>query len=625
MSHSKVNKKFGIKSKIICKYFILGKCIKGENCPYLHSQIDQSKDRCTIECPMYSIGYCKNGPICHFIHIKKDSFSIKENEKNKLKEKESNISNIKEKEKKENKIEIMDEEDDTSSTPLAEDFIDDSETEKKEDKHIKNSNQIFNGKNEKREINNNLKNNKENEDKELYEIPIWYLEHYYDKPISMIFSDLEKQNLPEVIALQKKYGFYDKDTSQIIQPLIQNDNLNMNTLNLNFNNFNMNFDLNNNITNFSNINSIYSEVNYNQNNNYLQNNYYQRSEDDIEFIINKDINIYYYLIKLKKYREVKKSYESNIIELPEKLFNQYKNINLLFNDLTIIIIIYNYESKDFEGFAQLEYPIFDDNSENASEENKNLFKIEWLWKTKMHYSEVRHLMNKADHDHFLNQSKNGCPLHKDLGNYLCRLMIKRLTREEEIELINEKHIFQNQMKYYQYLKNLKQYENELDENYYKIDYNKEESYFYEEEEDDEDNEYYYNNINDNYFKGLKTKKYKENFINNDKYKYNDLSKSNYRTKYKSFESKFKGNEISYRKKHKRKSKNHNRNSINESIRRSQNKKRRRSRSSYYEDEEKNYYRETNIKDYSSKKHKKYRENKKKIYSQVNKEEIITLK
>ena len=31
------------------------------------------------------------------------------------------------------------------------------------------------------------------------------------------------------------------------------------------------------------------------------------------------------------------------------------------------------------------------------------------------------------------------------------------------------------------------------------------------------------------------------------------------------------------------------------------------------------------KDYSSKKHKKYRENKKKIYSQVNKEEIITLK
>ena len=57
-------------------------------------------------------------------------------------------------------------------------------------------------------------------------IPIWYLEHYYDKPISAIFSDLENQNLSEVKALQEKYGFIQKD-NQI-------------NMNLNFNNFDMN-------------------------------------------------------------------------------------------------------------------------------------------------------------------------------------------------------------------------------------------------------------------------------------------------------------------------------------------------------------------------------------------------
>ena len=59
-------------SKIICKYFILGKCIKGEKCPYLHSQFKLEQDEISDrECPMYSIGYCKNGSMCKFIHIKK--------------------------------------------------------------------------------------------------------------------------------------------------------------------------------------------------------------------------------------------------------------------------------------------------------------------------------------------------------------------------------------------------------------------------------------------------------------------------------------------------------------------------------------------------------------------------
>ena len=63
----------------------------------------------------------------------------------------------------------------------------------------------------------------------------------------------------------------------------------------------------------------------------------------------------------------------------------------------------------------------------------------------MPFSQVCHLMNKSDNDHFLNEGKNGCPIHKDLGNYICRLMINRLSKEEVFELMNEKQIFYNQI------------------------------------------------------------------------------------------------------------------------------------------------------------------------------------
>ena len=70
----KSDKKGGIKSKILCKYFIQGKCNKGEECPYLHSKVEKPKEMTQIECPMYNIGFCKNGPLCHFMHFKKDEY-----------------------------------------------------------------------------------------------------------------------------------------------------------------------------------------------------------------------------------------------------------------------------------------------------------------------------------------------------------------------------------------------------------------------------------------------------------------------------------------------------------------------------------------------------------------------
>ena len=163
MSSVKPIQKGGVKSKIICKYFIQGKCIKGENCPYLHSQIEKPKETEQVECPMYSIGFCKNGPVCHFLHIKKDKYVEEE-----IEEKNTNLTTP------------INEESNGSTKPL---------------------NNMNNNLSE-----NNLKNIKEDKEKEkneenlsFPELPIWYIEHYYEKPISMIYSELEQKNLPEIV------------------------------------------------------------------------------------------------------------------------------------------------------------------------------------------------------------------------------------------------------------------------------------------------------------------------------------------------------------------------------------------------------------------------------------------
>jgi len=554
MSLSKF-KKSVTKSRIICKYFISGKCIKGENCPYLHSQIDKPKDMLEVECPMYSVGYCKNGPVCQFIHIKKDKFP-EIDEKPEIIKKEEKII--------EKEIEI---DEDEISTPFAEDYLEESEKENNKNKNVN--------------INNDINNN----DKEInsHIIPIWYLEHYYDKPISMIFSELENQNLPEVIALQKKYGLIDEDDSLTsVQLSSKKSNLNTNTLNLNFNNFNMNFDLNRNFPS-SNQQQFYSDINYNENFNDIV-------KDRIEYIINKDINVYYYLVKKKKYENIEKSYESNIIKLPEKLSNRYSHLDLLENDLTIIIIVYNKEYDSFAGIAKLLYSLSKENNEN-----ENLFKIEWLWKKKMKYSQVSHLMNRADHDHFLKESKSGCSIDKDLGKYLCRLMINRLTKEEVIELLNEKQMFENQMNYNNYMRNYDYiYEYDNGYGYYYDDY----SYDYDDYENYYDNKYDYGANN------FPKKQYKEKYYYDDYDDANDGSNEDKR----------------YNKNNNHKYKNHEQKKINEkNDAKYVHIKRKRHRNKIHSnsiDRHKRYHEKKDRNKYSNSKYKKYKESNKKIFSLI---------
>ena len=318
MSSNNNNLKSNLKSesKIICKYFIVGKCIKGEKCPYLHSQLPLKQENITQrECPMYTIGYCKNGPLCKFIHIKKNS---------------------EEKEKRANdEINKSDEEiDDDCSTPYDGDSITISYHEENEIKKV----------NENKE---EIKNDKI--------IPIWYLEHYYDKPISKIFNELENKNLHEVIELQEKYGMTKKE-----------NNINMN---LNFNNIDMNFAFNNYYSfNLPMINNPY----YFNNNYFYNNNPYMKQVDYIEYLID-NFKTYYHFVKFTNYKYLHKCKTKNKISIPYQLYQKYKNINTFQNNFLVIIFIYNCENEEFVGFAKLEYPIkYDYNN------YKQKFKINWL-------------------------------------------------------------------------------------------------------------------------------------------------------------------------------------------------------------------------------------------------------
>ena len=447
MSAMKSEKKGGIKTKIICKYFIQGKCTKGDSCPYLHSKVEKPKDIIQTECPMYNIGFCKNGRNCHFLHIKKDKYE-EEKLEDKIKDSnipmeeeknETNVQNKEEEEKADNNIPNKDGE-------INKDKLENKEVEKNE---IILSNEDGAKKDEHLE--------KKEEEKKYPEIPIWFLEHYFDKPIPLIFSELEQKNLPEITELKKKYGFTNIQPNLPIFPVLNKKNkmnLNMNTLNLNFNNFNMNFAFNNNkadINNKANNNIIQNSFNVNkinigQNSSDKKYDKYESKKNSIEFLLNKQENIFYYLIRCKNYKEVEQSQTSNTISLPLSLYEKYKNID--FQKMTIIIIICEEEFNNFSGFAKLKTPLITDKKEEGTS-----FNIEWLWRTKLSLSKVNHLMNKADNDNFLTEGKNGCEIDKDLGFFCCRYMMKRLSKEEINELTSEKKMFESEKKLLQ-LQNL---------------------------------------------------------------------------------------------------------------------------------------------------------------------------
>ncbi len=309
------------KLKVMCKYFMMGKCTKGENCKYLHNEQEKEKriNVPKLECPMFNIGYCKNGNMCNYIHKKCES--------------------------------------------LPENFSE------------------------------NI-------------LPVWIIEHYLEKPINLIFKELEQQNLPEIIELRKKY------------------NLPINAENNNNNNLPTLIPLKNNA---------------NQNDNNFDK--YAPKKNSIENLINSNRLIKYYLVKIDTYNDIINSMEKNTLKINENLKNKLINeISINNNNLTIITIIFDNENLNYTGFAKIKKL-----SEINKENNELSLNIEWLWRTKLHYSKLNHLINKSDNDNFFVKGENGCNIDPNLGNYICRLMIKRLSKDEVKELVQEKKIFDNQM------------------------------------------------------------------------------------------------------------------------------------------------------------------------------------
>ena len=313
------------KLKVMCKYFMMGKCTKGENCKYLHNEQEKEKriNVPKLECPMFNIGYCKNGNMCNYIHKKCES--------------------------------------------LPENFSE------------------------------NI-------------LPVWIIEHYLEKPINLIFKELEQQNLPEIIELRKKY------------------NLPINAENNNNNNNNSNLPI-----------LIPLKNNNNQNDNNFDK--YAPKKNSIENLINSNRLIKYYLVKIDTYNDIITSMEKNTLKINEILKNKLINeISINNNNLTIITIIFDNENLNYTGFAKIKKL-----SEINKENNELSLNIEWLWRTKLHYSKLNHLINKSDNDNFFVKGENGCNIDPNLGNYICRLMIKRLSKDEVKELVQEKKIFDNQM------------------------------------------------------------------------------------------------------------------------------------------------------------------------------------
>ena len=52
--------------KVLCRYFMVGACQKGDNCPYSHDKNISKKG--TLPCRFFQVGTCANGTNCRFSH-----------------------------------------------------------------------------------------------------------------------------------------------------------------------------------------------------------------------------------------------------------------------------------------------------------------------------------------------------------------------------------------------------------------------------------------------------------------------------------------------------------------------------------------------------------------------------
>jgi hypothetical protein len=336
---------------IVCKFWMMGNCLKEEKCEYLHSEREKrglSYNRSIVdndtECPMYSLGFCKNGSMCNYKHT----------------------------ERKIDPVEL-------ESMP---------------------------------------------------ELPIWYLEYVMEKPISLIFQEFEEQNKEEAEALVKKF----KDIKQ------HNKQIKMKSSKL----------LPVPAYQINSVNPKYSQVNhYNYLTGHQAYDIYSEKKDFIIRSLEKKVR--YFFIRNINMNYVKLAMEYNcLINIKQnsiKLKEAQKSCD------EVILIIFDEQNFNFNGFCKfkkeltekdIEYhsilnnPLMSDFNINF---NTSYLKIEWHWKTKLSYDKVEIIKNPLNDDELLIDSRDCQEISMDVGNYICRLMIKRLSKNEVKEYLEKRRLY----------------------------------------------------------------------------------------------------------------------------------------------------------------------------------------
>jgi len=188
----------------------------------------------------------------------------------------------------------------------------------------------------------------------------------------------------------------------------------------------------------------------------------------ISIIENLNLNVKYFFLRYKAFELIKFSMETDLLLILEE--NSNKILKALETCDEVILIYFDDISKDFYGFSKLKYQveiqevedylqeyyievldIFQGQYANApfgSNYNKTVKKkifsflqVEWLWKTKLSFDKVEILRNSLKNYKPFIDSEDGQEIDSDLGYYVCRLMIKRLTKDEVQEyLITKKQL-----------------------------------------------------------------------------------------------------------------------------------------------------------------------------------------
>jgi hypothetical protein len=228
---------------------------------------------------------------------------------------------------------------------------------------------------------------------ETPDLPIWFIEYIFEKPINMIYEDFERTN-PEEVNEMKNRILGDESFKRKFKHFKSHDN-------------------------------------------------YAVKKNSIIENLNKKVR--YFFIRCRNMDIIKYAMECNVLLLNRNNLIRFKEARKSCDD--VVFIIFDNETKNFYGYCKLKYDLEDTNYDltDLMEQvrdfnigNNAFIMVEWLWKTKLSESKVELLRNPLNNNEIVIDSKDGQEIAIDVGYYMCRLMIKRLTKEEVQEYLSKR-------------------------------------------------------------------------------------------------------------------------------------------------------------------------------------------